>query len=134
MLVAAIDVTLDGASWDDGSKEHAVFSFSNAECNLALGGKGSLRCWIVFTAILTGGDEVTLAAGSFVLHEDNNAAADPPIENAGTAITLEQADGRYPRLGEEGSGDMTKAVYDPSGAEGDAFDMENMSPSAPLGS
>jgi hypothetical protein len=38
---------------------------------------------------------VTLAGGSLILHEDNNAAADPPPENPGTAITLEQADARY---------------------------------------
>jgi hypothetical protein len=91
-----LDLTLDTESWADGSKAHAAFEFTNAEMNIdPQGVRRSL--WLVVTAIMTSGSEVTLAAGNFFIHEDNNAAADPPPENPGTAITLEQADARYTR-------------------------------------
>lgn len=92
-----LDLTLDAESWTDGTKQHAEFTCSNAEMNIDLGGTKKTY-WMVMTTILTGGEEVTIAAGNFVMNEDNNAAADPPPENPGTLITLEQADARYCRI------------------------------------
>jgi|GEM_PF-4174748 len=89
-----LDLTLDAETWADGTKAHAAFDFSNAEMNLdPQGARRTL--WLVATAIMISGKEVTLAAGNFFLHEDNNVAEDPPPENPGTLITLEQADARY---------------------------------------
>ena len=101
--ITEFDLTLDEATWNDGSKQHAVFEFSNSQMNLQTGGE-SRGFWLVITAILTGGEEVTIYGGAFVIHEDNNAAGDPPPENPGTALTLEQADARYAALGGGGGG------------------------------
>jgi hypothetical protein len=96
LAAAALDLTLDATTWGNETKQHAVFSFTNAQMNFTIGATRK-SFWLVITAILTDGKEVTLAGGDFILHEDNNATAGVPDENPGTAITLEQADARYPR-------------------------------------
>lgn len=102
VIAANFDETLDANSWADGSKEHFVFSFTNAEMNLdPAGPKKSL--WIVLTATSDSGDEITLAAGTIILHEDNNQAADPPPENPGTQITQEEAEALFVRYTESAS-------------------------------
>ena len=106
--VAAVDIddTLTASTWDDGTKQHATFSFTNAQTNLAI------TCpigtfWIVFTAILTGGEEVTLSAGVFELHEDNNETAGDPDVNPGSPLSIEEADARYvPYTGATGDVDL----------------------------
>ena len=98
LAAADLDLTVNAETWADGSKQHAVFAFTNGEMNLPTGTTARKVLWLVVTAILTDGSENTLAAGNLVLHEDNNATSDPPPENPGTAITLEQADARYAAL------------------------------------
>ena len=105
-----IDDTLTTSTWDDGTQQHATFSFTNAQTNLAISCVKS-TFWGVFTAILTGGEEVTLGAGSFEVHEDNNETAGDPDVNPGTPITIEEADARYQDILAEGKfvdGDKTK--------------------------
>jgi len=92
------DETLTNATWLDGTKQHASFTFDNSEMNLDLDDQYEAEFWIVFTAILDGGEERTLATGTITFKEDNNGAGDPPAENPGTAITIDQADARYPQL------------------------------------
>ena len=89
-----LDLTLDAGSWADGSKAHAAFEFTNAEMNID---PVTVRktYWFVVTAILSSGTKVTLSGGNFFIHEGNDAPGDPPPENLGTAITMEQADARY---------------------------------------
>lgn len=94
--LADLDLTMDAETWADGTKQHAEFSFTNAEMNINPSGTKK-TFWLVVTALMMDGTKVTLAAGSFIVHEDNDAAADPPPENPGTAITLEEADARYVR-------------------------------------
>lgn len=94
LAAAALDLTLAAETWADGTKQHAEFSFTNAEMNINPSGSKK-TFWLVVTALMDDGTKVTLAAGSFILHEDNDAAADPPPENPGTAITVEEADARY---------------------------------------
>lgn len=89
-----LDLAMTAETWADGTAQHAEFSLTNAEMNIDPQGP-KRTVWAVITAIMAGGEEVTLGAGAFVIHEDNNTAADPPPENPGTAITLEQADARY---------------------------------------
>ena len=103
--ITSFDDTLASSTWTDASKQHGVFDFKNAEMNLAVEGSGS-EFWIVFTAILSSGEERTLQAGNLMIYEDNNEAADPVPENTGTALTLEQGDARYMALGSGGSGDL----------------------------
>lgn len=94
VAAASFDETLTTGTWDDGTKQHAVFSFSNAEMNIDPEGKSKVL-WLVLTGISDAGDEVTLAAGTITLHEDNNVDADPPPENPGTTLTLEEGDARW---------------------------------------
>lgn len=94
VAAADMDSTLTAATWENGTKQHATFSFTNAQTNLTLG-DGEKDFWIVFTALLTGGETVTLGAGFLTVHEDNDTTAGDPDVNPGTAITLEQADARY---------------------------------------
>ena len=110
VAAAAMDATLDASTWADGSKQHATFSFTNAETNLPLVDTKATY-WIVFTAIMTSGEEVTLAAGEFIIHEDNNTAGDPPPENLGTAITIEEGDARYEASGGAIDGGRADSIY-----------------------
>eukprot|EP01043_Picozoa_sp_COSAG02_P082371 COSAG02_NODE_20612_length_823_cov_0.675414_1_plen_121_part_10 len=48
---ADIDNTLDSASWQDESKQHVIFSFTNSETNVAMG-SDLVEYWMVFTAIM----------------------------------------------------------------------------------
>jgi hypothetical protein len=89
-----LDLTTTAMSWASGAKCQAEFHLSNAEMNLNPEGSKKVL-WLVITAILTDGNEVTLAGGNFILHEDNNATAGSPPVNPGAGITLEQADARY---------------------------------------
>lgn len=100
ILLADLDLTMTAETWLDETKEHAVFELDNAEMNLDTQGKRR-TLWLVVTAILDSGSELTLAGGDFFLHEDNNEAADPPPENPGVALTVEQGDARYLQIGEE---------------------------------
>lgn len=102
LAAADLDVALNAATWSDGTKAHATFHFPNAEMNLAsLGTKRGL--WLVITAILTNGAQVTLCGGTLTLHEDNNDSIGDPPANPGTALTLEQGDLRYAMAGGGGS-------------------------------
>ena len=121
---ADIDNTLDSASWQDESKQHVIFSFTNSETNVAMG-SDLVEYWMVLTAIMNDGAERTLAAGCFNLYNDRNNTAGNPPSNPGTSITLEQADARYLQAGDS-VGDMLAATYDPTSVEGDTFAMDNM--------
>jgi hypothetical protein len=120
----SLDDTTTAATWTDGTQQHALFSFTNAEMNLAVPGSVQ-EFWLVFTGLTTAGSEVTLGAGKFFIHQDNNEAGDPPATNLGTAITIEEADARYETIG-GAAGDMEASTYDPTTVAGDAFDMDNM--------
>ncbi len=115
--VTSIDNTMAANTWADGSKQHAVFTFTNAEMNLEVGASSPKSLWLVVTAIMDDGTEYTFAGGVFLLHEDNNAAADPPPENPGTAITLEQADARYLPI-TAGDGDANGFMIVPNSEDG----------------
>lgn len=107
--LADLDLTLTAETWADGTKQHAVFEFSNAEMNIDPSGERR-TVWLVVTAILDNGSELTLGGSKFFIHEDNNGAADPPPENPGTAITLEEADARYLTLSSGGTDSAVKFV------------------------
>lgn len=93
---ATFDNSLTDSTWRDGSKQHARLFFTNAELNLTIPNDHcSSTFWVVVTAMLTGGNERTLATGYLTMSKDNNNAADPPPTNPGTAITVEQANGLY---------------------------------------
>ncbi len=93
---SALDASLTEATWADGSKQHALFTFSSAEMNVALGGEARADFWLVVTALTTVGDPLVCGAGKFTLVDDGAfAAAPPPPANPGAGITVAQADTRY---------------------------------------
>lgn len=109
--ITVLDLTTTAETWADGTKQHAVFELSNAEMNLAVD-SSPRSLWLVVTAIMDDGYEYTLTGGIFNLHEDNNAAGDPPPENPGTALTLEQGDARYLVIGGEALPDNGFTIVD----------------------
>lgn len=96
--ITSFDLDLTAEEWLAGTEQHCLFEYSNAEANLTMT-TPKMQLWVVFTAILNSGASITLGGGTFFLHEDNNAASDPPEENLGTAITIEEADARYALAG-----------------------------------
>ena len=64
---SALDASLTEATWADGSKQHALFVFSSAEMNVALGGETRADFWLVVTALTTAGDPLVCGAGRFIL-------------------------------------------------------------------
>lgn len=90
------DNTLTTSTWADLSKQHVVFALTSAQTNLALGGAAKRDLWLVLTAITTAGAEITLAGGTFTLHEDNNGSTATPPAYPGAYLTVDQGDARYP--------------------------------------
>ncbi len=93
---SALDASLNEATWADGSMQHALFVFSSAEMNIALGGADRADFWLVVTALTTAGDPLVCGAGRLTMVDDGAfASALPPPSNPGAGLTLAQADLRY---------------------------------------
>lgn len=93
---SALDASLTEATWADGSKQHALFTFSSAEMNVALGGEARADFWLVVTVLTTAGNPLVCGAGRFILVDDGTfAGAPPPPANPGSGLTIAQADARY---------------------------------------
>ncbi len=93
---SALDPSLTEATWADGSKQHALFTFSSAEMNITLGGEARADFWLVVTALTTAGDPLVCGAGRLTMVDDGAfASAMPPPSNPGAGLTLAQADLRY---------------------------------------
>lgn len=85
--------TITQAGWENGTEEHLIVELSSNQTNIDLEGLVSKTYFAVLTAFINDGGEtveITLGTGNFIILEDNNAAADPPPENPGTAATLDQ--------------------------------------------
>jgi hypothetical protein len=83
--------------WLAGTHQHATFAFDSAESNLDLQGGAKRIFWLVFKALLSGGDTVILGRGFLTLHEANAAASGTPPENPGPALGTSEADARFVR-------------------------------------
>ena len=118
-----LDNTLTEAAWADGSAQHALFAFSNAEMNLPLGGADAADFWLVVTALTQAGDGIVCGTGRLTVRDDG-AFTDtpPPPANPGAGITVDQADVRYARLGSAGGGEFVPAVT--SVGDGAAHSLE----------
>ncbi len=109
---ADLNNTLTEAAWADGSAQHALFTFSNAEMNLPLDGADAADFWLVITALTQAGDGIVCGTGRFTVRDDG-AFTDAPLPpaNPGAGITVDQADARYARLGANGgSGEFLAAI------------------------
>ncbi len=106
-----LDNALTEATWADGSAQHALFTFSNAEMNLPLGGADSADFWLVVTALTQAGDGIVCGTGKLTVSDDG-AFTDAPLPpaNPGAGITVDQADLRYARLGAGGGSEFLPAV------------------------
>jgi len=90
---SSITSTVTPASWSAGTHQHALFDLSAAQMNLLDGSTEKAKLWITIQALIDdGGTPYTLLllADYFELWEDGSSAADPPPENPGTAVTLEE--------------------------------------------
>ncbi|GAB4180125.1 MAG: hypothetical protein Fur0032_21020 [Terrimicrobiaceae bacterium] len=95
--VTVFDDTLTTSTWDDGTKQHAVFSFTSAELKL-----GPATYWFEIVGSITGEPEpITYAAGTLQLTGDgyeNGAGAAP--DPAASYLNTEQSDARYAQGGD----------------------------------
>ena len=92
----ALDASLTEATWADGSRQHALFTFSSAEMNVALGGSERADFWLVVSALTLAGDPLVCGAGRLTMVDDGAfASAPPPPANPGAGLTVAQADARY---------------------------------------
>ena len=93
---SALDPSLTEATWADGSKQHALFAFSSAEMNVALGGAERAEFWLAVTALTLAGDPLVCGSGRLTLVDDGAfVSAPPPPPNPGAALTTAQGDARY---------------------------------------
>lgn len=80
ILMSKTTGTLNNAlaesEWDAGTAQHAVLQFSAAETKLSLAGL-SKEFWLVVSAVGVGGEQVTLGACKFTMHEDGHDASLP---------------------------------------------------------
>jgi hypothetical protein len=90
VLLAAMDQTLDAASWADYSKQHATVEFSATETNLSLGTDNQKTYWLVVHGVTSAGKTVTLGYGSIIVEEDNAGTAGDPPTNDPTYYTQEE--------------------------------------------
>ena len=91
-----LDQTLTEATWADGSKQHALFTFSSAEMNVAPGGTDRVELSLVITALTVAGDPLVCGSGRVTMVDDGAfVAAGPPPINPGSALTAAQGDARY---------------------------------------
>jgi hypothetical protein len=94
--VSVFDDSLTAAGWNAGTAQHATFLFSDSETNIAAGKK-----FLVLSGI-TGAGPFTYGVTEFTVLEDGTPSDAPdPETNPGSAISLEEADARYERLGED---------------------------------
>lgn len=95
VLAASLNV-ITVPQWTAGTHEAAVFTFTNAECNLAVAGV-SQNYWLAVTALLTSGSIVPFGCGQLTVMRDNADAVGNPPENPDPALSLSDTDARYVR-------------------------------------
>jgi len=91
------------ATWAAGTAAHAVFSFTDAECNIALGGQQTRECWLVIHAVTVGGDRIVLGHGALVIEEDNAGSAGTPPTNDALYYTAAESLALFQRRDEPGA-------------------------------
>jgi len=89
-----LDLTLDGDTWDDETKQHFTVALTDAEMNFPVSGKYQ-RLWAVLYVTLTTGETHTLAAGEITHHESNHAEGNPPASYASDYLTIIAALAQY---------------------------------------
>ncbi|MDF3058018.1 MAG: hypothetical protein K0R17_2233 [Rariglobus sp.] len=89
--VGAIDATLNIATWDDLTKQHAYFIFPEAETSALSPG----LVWLVFTALLANGKTVPLKFGAIEAVQDGAGISAEAPEPAVNYYTAAQADTRF---------------------------------------
>lgn len=88
-----LDDTVDSTTWTDGSKEHVLFTLTNAQLNQA----ASPTCWLLIYAVTTDvpGREITLFAGNFTIVDDGGGSAESPPDPVSGHYTTAESDARY---------------------------------------
>lgn len=92
--LADLDDTVTKATWEDGTKQHAVFDFTEAESDIFITSTSELL-WLVVSGITAGGRLVTLAAWVVEAIEDGAGVETPASVVQPTYYTAAQSDARY---------------------------------------
>ncbi len=94
ILAAALDATLDEATWADGSKQHGAFALTYADTALALDGEDKKTFWWVIWARTNDSPERRLVLGAGNISVSESGAADA-IPDAGTTPNPEVLSERF---------------------------------------
>lgn len=89
----SMDDTLDASSWTSESKQHARFTFSSSETNLAAG-----THWLLIHGVRTDTTRVTLVATKVEIEEDGGGATEDPPTPTTDYYTKDEIDAAFVRL------------------------------------
>ena len=97
---SALDNALTEATWQDGTRQHALFTFSSTEMNVPLNGATRSDFWLVISVVTTQGNPLVCGAGRLTLAEDGAFTGVPVAPSSPTVpLTVDQGDVRYTRPG-----------------------------------
>jgi len=96
LQAADLDDTLDSETWADGTKQHALFTFTGDETNIELDGNDD-DCWLIISYTTTDnpGRSITIQHTIIKIVEDGAGSDGQPQNNANLYYTKAEADGRY---------------------------------------
>lgn len=90
--VSSPDNTLTKENWAAGTAQNGVFTFSNTETLLDLGGQQSATFWLVVSATTSGGNTVTLGSATLTIYEDGAGLGGPAPSQIDAYYTKTDAD------------------------------------------
>ncbi|HBY60591.1 MAG TPA: hypothetical protein DEH78_12270 [Solibacterales bacterium] len=96
----AMDNSVTDETWENDTKQHATFDFTDTETNLASPGGVYLGNWedpkfIVLSGITSGGNVITYQAGKIIFREDGAGSAGTPPTNDPNYYTQAQVDAGF---------------------------------------
>jgi hypothetical protein len=83
---STMDLSLDQASWDDGSKQHAVFEYTAEEMRVELGNANEKRFFWSVRVRTVDGKEYTAGVGFLILYKDGVGGVTPSVPAIGSSI------------------------------------------------
>jgi len=100
---ADLDATLAANTWTDGTKQHALFTFTAAETNISLDSSDDRECWLAIgiTTNDSPGRTITIAYTVLKVVEDGIGGEGVPQANEHLHYTKAESDARYPQKHED---------------------------------
>jgi hypothetical protein len=90
---AALDNTCDQTSWDDESKQHGLFAFTDAETNIVIASGLQRTCGLFVTCSTTDSpaNDITIQATKIRITRDSMGAGNPPASDPDLYYTKEES-------------------------------------------